>query len=84
MSALFSTPLTAPTRRVEAVEVVNNTTARYSRTLDQHRPTERSSRAQIVPMDSAPAVDRDDRIVLAGCVLACFALVVLIVGGLLP
>ncbi|MEJ7685662.1 MAG: hypothetical protein WKG52_00935 [Variovorax sp.] len=51
---------------------------RFSRTLDERRPYERSSCAQIVPMESQTPLHPADRIVLIGSACAGLALVVLL------
>lgn len=69
----------APARLVQPVEQVSNTLARFSRSLDERHPTERSSCAEFVPMDEE-RMDHADRIVLAGSLAAGLACLVLILA----
>ncbi|MGI4776911.1 MAG: hypothetical protein ACRYGA_02140 [Janthinobacterium lividum] len=61
MSAVFPlAPLSSTPRRVEPCEPMPYSVQRFSRTLDQCRPTERSATAVIVPMaDDAPLHPHD-------------------------
>lgn len=68
MGARFSAP-------AERVEVEHDlTTMRFSRTLDEHHPYERSSTAWIVPMDPAESWAQHIKYLYVGALLACAVL----------
>jgi hypothetical protein len=67
MSAVFPiAPLSSTPRRVEPCEPLQYSVQRFSRTLGEHRPTERSSAAVIVPMDDVAPLHPHDRIAAWG------------------
>lgn len=64
--------LSTPAERVEAEHDL--TTMRFSRTLDERRPYERSSTAWIVPMDPAESWAQHIKYLYIGAVIACAVL----------
>ena len=85
MSAVFPiAPLSSTPRRVEPCEPMPYSVHRFSRTLDEHRPTERSATAVIVPMADTAPIHPDDRIVGWACAFAAIVMAVLAFTGALP
>lgn len=66
----------APARLVQPVEPLSYTDATFSRSLDERHPTERSSCAQIVPMDPITPMHPAERLVLR--VSACCGVLLMV------
>lgn len=80
MRSLIHTPLTAPRRFVGTVDATHDNCRATARCLEQLQGHQRSSTAEIVPMDAPVRMPLVDRAVTAASACAGLALAVILVA----